>query len=207
MLTTALSLLLLGASADQPPIHDAQTLIEAIEALQEPIENFRCKYEGDMRRLDKVNAGEGRDGGKPYSSFDGRFIWTKGGDFRIDAYHRSDRDWTKLENMTVVVRLKSGQGERYIRTTDSPFGQAMIENAWKVVYSQHATMDNPRSVFRVDDLRHVLENEFHESQASDDQIDGRPVKLLESRGKGNEILLTRYWIDLARSGQRVREYV
>lgn len=43
------TLLTVSLAADAPAIDDAKSLIATIESLQQPVEDFRCEFEGKMR--------------------------------------------------------------------------------------------------------------------------------------------------------------
>src|SRR5215831_9880690 len=97
---------------DGPGTNEARLLIDTIETLQHPVEDFRCEFEGTIRHRGKVaeDMKVGEDG--VYKSFSGIFIWTRGGDTHSEGLHRRAID-NQITRESLVVRMSQQQAEEY----------------------------------------------------------------------------------------------
>ena len=182
----------------------ARALIDTVESLQQPIEDFRCEYEGaahfkgNSAKLQKL----GEEG--VFESFSGVFIWKSGGETYSDSLHRRATD-NKIWHEILVMRPRQNHAELYHRLNDAPLGYAVIKRPEEV-----NSWDPGRLgwIFLIDKIKRLLAaNETIELSVHDNEIDGRPLKVLDVALKLKDIpsmLIFRYWIDLRRNGHVVR---
>src|SRR5262249_12249524 len=104
-----------------PGTNDAQLLIDTIESLQKPVEDFRCEFEGTLHLKGKAaeNVKVGDDG--LYESFSGTFIWKRGGDTRSESLFRRAAD-NQIARDSLVVRMSQQHAEQYHRLNDAALG-------------------------------------------------------------------------------------
>jgi hypothetical protein len=188
---------------DDPGRNDARMLIDTIESLQQPVEDFRCEFEGATRFKGKVAENEkdkiGEDG--LFETFSGVFIWKRGGDTHSDILLRKGGDGT-LARESLVVRVREKQAEWYHRLNDAPLGYSVIEDPKKT----NSWRSNCLGwIFLIDKIKRDVADESTDPSVSDDQIDGRPLKVLNIALKNvPDSLIYRCWIDLRRNGHVVR---
>jgi hypothetical protein len=204
---TALLAAVLGA--DGPPPGDVKTLIDTIEALQEPVEDFRCEFEGSLRFAGKVleqerAKGTVREDGL-HETFSGLFIWKRGGDAHCDSLIRTEID-ASLRRQTLVVRMGEQRAEMHQRYNDGGIGNADIDTPSRINSSRSDCLG---SIFLIDTIkRFAFDDVNYMPSVTDGEIDGRPMKVLSIALKGvpddPDFLLGRYWIDLRRNGHVVR---
>jgi hypothetical protein len=196
-------ILTVAPGQDHGPKNDARVLIETIESVQQPVEDFRCEFEGTTRFMGKI-AELPKDGDNgPHESFSGVFIWKRGGDIHSDSLKRRAVDG-RVDQETLVVRAAQRQAEEYYRPNDAAIGHAVIKDPKLVKLSQH---DCYASIFLLDTIKRDVTAENHEAWVSDDEIDGRPLKVLNIALRRTNVpnsLIGRYWIDLRRNGHVVR---
>jgi hypothetical protein len=189
------------AGGDDSARHDAQLLLDTIDALQQTVEDFRCEFEGSVRFQGKVAEAMkvGEDG--VYNSYSGVFIWRKGGDIHIENWQRQASQ-NQIMRESIVVRMAQGQAEQYSRSNDAPLGYAAIKSP-KDVKTWFWGMG---MIFLVDRMKREVADPTFDPSVSDDEIDGRPLKVLNIALTGVPgSLMYRYWIDMRRSGQVVRQ--
>jgi hypothetical protein len=181
--------------------NDAQLLLDTIASLQEPVEDFRCEFEGTVRLKGK-NAQKARVGERGlFESFSGVFIWKKGGDTYSDILHRKVAD-SLLARETLVVRVGRQQAEQYHRLNDASLGYAVIRSPKEANSWQTSCLG---SIFLIDKIKRDVADERLEASVQDDLLDGRQLKVLNIAIKGvPDSVFFRYWIDLKRSGHVVR---
>ncbi len=184
------------------PDTDPRLLLDMMESLQQPIEDFTCEFEGSVRHKGSVDKVQklGPDG--LYQSFSGRFVWSRGGDTRVECYHMLASNAT-IERETLVVRPHENQAERYFRNNDAPIGYSVIE---KPDHANSWNTDGYGTIFLLDKLRRDVDPDGHNAVVSEETVDGRKLKVLSQSLRGRpDIPIFRYWIDLRRSGQVVRQ--
>lgn len=199
-----LAVTLLAALLGQESPHGktgAQLLIDTIESVQHPLEDFRCEYEGTIRRTREFSRTEklGPDG--LADSFGGTFVWKRGGDTRCDTLHRAADG--SISRDLLVVRMQEQQAEQYHRLNDSTLGRAVIQSPKEVNSWQTGSLGE---IFLIDKLKRIVADEDLESSVYDDTIEGRALKVLNVtlRGLPNSLIF-RFWIDLQRNGHVVRQ--
>ncbi|APW61434.1 hypothetical protein BSF38_02948 [Paludisphaera borealis] len=206
-----MALTIVSAAADDG-IHDVRALVAAMEALQRPVADFRCEFEGT-----KVAKGEGADADEDfklkteanglYDTFGGVFVWKQGGEMNIDALHRRAVD-NIVSRELVLVRPREREVESHTRSNTTTIGHTEIR---KLDHVPVCMYDSPAMYFLIDEIKRCIDLDFYKTSIANDQIEGRPVKALTVflTFKGpKEIpdqLLMRYWIDLHKSGQVVRK--
>ncbi len=141
MHTVVLAMFLLGfvvgddGPKDDPTRKEAQLLVDTIESLQQPLEDFRCEFEGTIRynrtafELRKL---EFRDDGL-YESYNGVFIWRRGGDIYADVFRRRvpyNTTWRE----TLVVRMSERKAEQYIRPNDATIGGGHVGDPGQIFF-------------------------------------------------------------------------
>ncbi len=187
----------LGVADDQ-----AKKLIDTIVALQAPLEDYRCEFEGIVHLASQTAPGSDVAVSGRHDAFSGMFLWRKGGDFWCDNFHEDAQAPRKIERRTMVVRSRDHHAEEHRRFNDAVEGQRMFGSP--SIFRTRLDLEGPQGLLLLEDLRDQPPNEAHTVSARDDQIDGRALKVLEIRVKDIDQLLRRYWIDLGRNGHVVR---
>jgi len=184
----------------EPGMNDARSLVATIETLQQPIEDFRCEFEGANRFMGRAAEELGVSGDRPYESFSGVFIWKTGGDTRSESLHRRETDG-QVVRRSLVVRTREQRAERYDRSNDASLGSSVVKSPREVNSSQASCLG---MIFLIDQIKRNVADERFESSVSDDSVEGRALKVLNIRLKGTPgPLLYRSWIDLRRNGHVV----
>lgn len=201
MLPSILCVLLTASpGADDSVSNAVKFLIDTIESLQAPVEDFRCEFEGTMRFTGK-GAEDAKPGEELLQEFSGVFVWKQGGDVYSDSLHRRSHDGA-IGRDTLVVRMREGQAQQYQRLNDASLGSASVQDAKNINYWRAGSLGE---IFLIDRIKRDTADENLEASVHDDQIEGRPLKVLNIALKGvPDSLLTRYWIDLRRNGNVVR---
>ncbi len=186
--------------ADDVARHDAQLLVHTIEALQQPIEDFQCEYEGTRRvkakQADQLKVAEDAVA----DSYSGLFIWRRSGDTHIESLHRLQPDDTIVRE-TIVVRMGQQQAERYVRLNDAPLGLTLIRKPKDVP----TWISSVGTMFMIGQLRQQVADTDLDPSVTADELDGQPLKVLNFALTGvPNSLLARYWVDLSRNGQVVQ---
>jgi hypothetical protein len=181
---------------------DVQFLIHSIEAVQQPIGDFRCEFEGTIRFKGKVAEDMKLGGDGLYESFSGVFIWKTGGDTHSESLNRRASDG-QVARETLVIRMREHQAERYHRLNDGPIGVALIEDPKQVNSSLPSCLG---SIFLIDQIKRDASDKDLEASVYDDDIEGRQLRVLNIALAGVPgSLIRRYWIDLRRNGHVVRQ--
>ncbi len=203
MISTILSMLLTALpGGDDSGALDVKMLLDTIESLQQSVEDFRCEFEGTRRARGKVAEAMKvvREDGL-YETFSGVFIWKKGGDMHIESLRRREAD-NQIARDSVVVRMRRQEAEEYYRLNDEPIGRARIRKPKEVRTNSPGRLG---SIFPLDLIKRAATDDTLECTVTDDQIDGRPLKVVNVAFKGvPDSLFNRYWIDLRRNGHVVR---
>ncbi len=96
----AMSLIAFPGQRDDPARNDVELLLDTIDALQQPVEDFQCEFEGAIRFLGKEEKGSPKIGPNGlYQSFSGIFVWKRGGDIYTDILRRGGYDGTIEQNL------------------------------------------------------------------------------------------------------------
>lgn len=186
---------------DDPTRKEAEQFIETVEALQQPVDDFRCEFEGTIRRnrmaakLDKIKI----DAEGLYEAYNGIFIWRRRGDIYMDTYRRSV-PFNTISRQTVAVRLVDGKAEQYNRSNDGTSSTAIFNSPMEFILT---TRSFPLYLFSIVYLRHGTLMPETDYWFEDSQIDGRPLRVLNV-GLGSRYprsVFDRYWVDLKRTGQ------
>ena len=180
----------------------ARKLIDTIVALQAPLEDFRCEFEGIVRVASQTAPGSDVAVREQHDAFSGMFLWRKDGDFWCDSFHEDAQAPRKIERRTMVVRSRDHHAEEHRRFNDAVDGERTFGSPG--IFRTRLELEGPQGLLLLEDLRDQPPNETHTVSARDDQIDGRALKVLEIRAKDINRLLRRYWIDLGRNGHVVR---
>jgi hypothetical protein len=180
----------------------AQKLIDTIVALQAPLEDFRCEFEGIVHVASETAPGSDVVVGELHDSFSGMFLWRKDGDFWCDSFHEGAQTPRRIERRTMVARSRDHHAEEHRRFNDAVDGQRTFGSP--SIFRTRLDLEGPQGLLLLDDLRDQAPDEAHTVSVRDDQIDGRALKVLEIRVKDINQLLRRYWIDLGRNGHVVR---
>ncbi len=189
-----------SASA-QAQVDDARGAVEMIESLQHDIKDFRCEFEGKLYYLsDEVRKLRGLQGEGLYDTFSGLYVWKTGGDTYVDSLHRFEPEG-KIVRETLIVRPREKQAEVYSRPVDAPLGEASLQDSSHVNANRTGSLGE---LFLIDEIKRDAARDGLELVLSDDEIDGRPLKVLTFRLKGVDQVFDRFWVDLRRSGHVVR---
>lgn len=191
------------ATAITPPSAPAEepaALLATIDALQQPIQDFQCECEGSLRFMRELASKPDQGDGEVVETFSGFFVRKYGGDTRSDIFRRR---FGQIVRDSLVVRMKDQRVERYIRENNSPLGNSTITTPSKF---NNMSAGYYGRIFLVDKMRRELGNtEEFTTSVRDDQLEGRPYKVLEVGLTGvPDSLIYRYLIDLRRTGQVVR---
>src|SRR4051794_36938879 len=152
---------------------NAMILVDTIESLQQPVEDFRCEFEGTMLFKGSVGANEklkvGEDG--LYESFSGLFIWKRGGDTYSDNLIRRAFDGT-IARESLVVRMRENRAEKYYRLNDASFGSSVIKgvnelNSWK--------SNSLGYIFLIDKIKRDVADQGLEPSVGEENLDGIPL--------------------------------
>ena len=106
---------------------EAQLLVDTIESLQQSVEDFRCEYEGTRRVRGTVAKTFKLGEDDVLESYSGVFIWKKGGDTRIECWHRRAMN-NQINRKSTAVRMQEQQAEQYSQLSDALVGAATINN-------------------------------------------------------------------------------
>jgi hypothetical protein len=188
-------------------IHDIRSLIAAIEAVQQPIEDFRCEFEGSVTYKGPVAEREKKliDGNGVFDMLGGTFIWKQGGETFIDTFHRRGGDGV-VYTEKIMIRPQ----ERVFEHHNHPGGRGIanvdIRDLDEIVLSNY---ENPERFFLIDSFKALRDRDTFVTSVSDEEREGRRLKVLTVYFvfKGTELpnrLVARYWIDLQRGGRAVR---
>ncbi len=180
----------------------AQKLIATIDSLRPPLDDFRCEFEGTVRVASETAMGSDIATEERPDSFSGTFLWRKDGDFWCDSFHEDARDPRRIERRTMAVRSRERHAEERRRFDDAVDGQQTFGSPG--IFRSRLDLEGPQDLLLLEVLRDQTTNDDHTVSVRDDQIDGRPLKVLEIRLKDINQLLRRYWIDLGRNGHVVR---
>lgn len=195
-----IAILPVTSAADGPPAGDVRSLLATIEALQQPIEDFRCEFEGAEYARGPVAAQRkvGADG--VADRFGGTFLW-KRGDVRSETMHRRAPDGY-ITRESVVIRRREGKAEQVSRVNDSVMPVASILAPKDLDRSGPGHLEQ---IFLTDYLKQLAADSRYELRVSDDVVEGDPYKALDVAIAGIPDSRTgRYWIDLRRGGHVVR---
>lgn len=203
---TLISLAILGVSTtSNDAASDFPSLVAVMQALQAPMKDFRCEFEGeDFYRGERAEVEAKRLGADGLAqTFGGVFVWQRDGDRRVDVFTRGALS-NHIMREIIVVHLRDKKMERSHQVNDGSIGNVDIE---PLAMTTVNTASYFGELLPLDQLKGALDRDNREMTVTDDEIDGRPLKLLtvylKFEGRPN-ILVRRYWIDLSRSGQAVR---
>lgn len=200
LITIWTTVLIIGVQNKPSATPEVAALLATIETLQEPVEDFRCEFEGSMRFMGRVaeetskTTKLGPDG--LYETVSGRFLYRRGGDLAIDILHRAGAG-SPVSRDTIVVRNAEGQAEQYLRGVNSPLGAAQIKkprdiDAWGAM--------SVGKLYLIESVKRDIDIGFR-LVVSDEQRDGKPYKVVAVSSPERDGLLQKYWFDMARSGQ------
>ncbi len=204
MVLVAISILVASLSVgDGAEASDVRSLIDTIESVQLPIEDFRCEFEGATYHKGKVaeDTKAGPDG--LFDTFNGIYIWKRGGDTHNESLHRSAVE-TRIVRHNLVIRSREQQAEQFLRDDNSPLGYSVIKKPKDTRF----WAEGPGQIFLIDFLKMVAADDAYETTVSDGEIEGLPLKVLSIVRKGapaTSSLISQYWIDLRRNGHVVRQ--
>ncbi|APW61419.1 hypothetical protein [Paludisphaera borealis] len=201
---------ILAALVSAPPddgIHDIRSLVAAIEALQRPIEDFRCEFEGAvvykgaLAEEWKANL----DANGVFETFGGVFVWKREGEMFADILHNVGGD-ANAASEKIMIRPQERVFEHHNHPGGRSIGNVDIRNLDGIRISGYKT---PASFFLIDDLKGIRDKDDRATTVTDEEVDGRPLKVLTvfMVFKGTDLpdrLFERYWIDLHRNGHAVR---
>lgn len=196
-----LALLAAPAQGTTPLKDDVRVFLDTIESLQEKIEDFQCEYEGTNRFVGPIPAGAAASADGLVESFSGVFIWKRGGDTYSESLHRNGADG-RIVRRSLVLRAHEHQAEQYERQNDAPLGYAVIQDPKDVNSWQTGCFG---VVFLLDKIKRDVFNKNLTATISDDEIDGRPLKVLTIGLSGfPDTVVFRYWLDMKRNGHVVQ---
>lgn len=194
-----------GLAPSGDSARDLSSLVAIMEALQAPVKDFRCEFEGeDIYKGERAEVEAAKLGPDGLAEIFGCvFIWQRDGDRRSDLFRRREFD-NHIEWKTTIIHMRDKKIEFSYRANNASLGHVEIE---PLTMSRANSSGYFGEIFPIDQIKDLVGNDFRETTVVDDQIDGRPLKLLTVHlklEKRPNMLLRRYWIDPARSGQVVR---
>ena len=151
---TSLIPLTLAAVLFAPPadggIHDTRALVDAIEAAQEPIGDFRCEFEGSTTykgaAVEKNKKWVDENG--QADVFAGVFVWKRGGESFTDALHRI-RQFDNISNERIMTRPRENRFEHH----NHPGGRSVGNVDFRDLDDPRIALsayDSPLSLFLID---------------------------------------------------------
>jgi hypothetical protein len=188
-------------------IHDIRSLVAAIEAVQHPIEDFRCEFEGSTTYKGATAERERSliDANGVFDAYGGTFIWKRGGEMFVDIFHRRGGDGV-VYTEKIMVRPQ----ERVFEHHNHPGGRGIASVDVRDLNEINLTnFESPARFFLIDTYRVLRDRNTIETTVSDEVVDGRPLKVLtiylvfKNTNLPNR-LIARDWIDLQRNGHTVR---
>lgn len=190
----------LPGAVDDAPRDVIQPLLDTIDSLQEPIEDFRCEFEGTVHHRGRVYANSAKTGPDGlYESYSGLLIWKRGGDLYMDCLHQEAFEGA-ITRETLVIRWGEHKAERYLRRNDAELGAASVVKPEDVL----SFMGFPIYLFSMEYLGDVR-TAWDEFALSDDTVEGRKLKILSCGARAVPgDTAQRLWIDLHRNGNVVR---
>ena len=100
--------LAMPCARDDSLTDDARSLIDKIEALKQPVNDFRCEFEGSVKFLGKNAETSTVDADGMYETFSGTYIWQRGGDIRCESLHRLAVNG-QISRQTLIMRAHDKQ--------------------------------------------------------------------------------------------------
>jgi len=193
-------------AADEPAVsEDAKILLETIDAIQsqEPIEDFRCEYEGSFRAMGEGAKGFKVEDGGFFDVFSGTHVQNRAGDIHDESFHRlANQPHHALTRHSLVVRKREGRAEEYDRDNDEPIGIVVIKKPEQV---ETLRIGSFNSFLLLERMRSFIVDPQYQCSVVDGELDSRPVKILTVSLKGfQDSLLFRYHVDLGRGGHVIR---
>ena len=182
----------------------ATQLVEVIGAIQSPMKNYTCEFEGtihylnpEVQKRDKL-----REDGLG-ETFSGVFIWKAPGDISVDALHQKVGDGSIIRQF-LVVNTRTNRAEQLIRLNDLAVGSSTIDSLANLNANQPGCFGQ---IFLGDEIRMKVNDANLSCSVSDEKLEGRPIKTLSITNAGFKEVLFKYWIDLDRGGQVLRREV
>ncbi len=198
ILTLAI-VLAMPCSRDEARADDARSLIDKIDALQQPVNDFQCEFEGTVKFKGKNADTSPVDADGTYETFSGTYIWQRGGDIRCECLHRLAVNG-QISRQTLIMRAHDKQA--YYRMT---LGHPREVPNISTPTESHAAREGLGEIFSLNSIKAIAADANYELSVSDGQLDGTPLKVLSIALKGIRESLTReYFIDLKRNGHVVR---
>ena len=195
--------MLLFAPVAEDPTRSGQALIDAIETVQQPVEDFRCEFEGSIRFKGTSHDAQTRPLGEDGLSetFSGIFIWKRTGDTFVDILHRME----PAKNMTrngIAVRMSRAEAEESFNHDNERLGVSLIKSPNEI---ETWRADSYGWIFLIDKLKRLVANSGYTITVTDDLVDGRKLKVFNVGLTGmTDLILQRYWVDLGRNGHVVK---
>jgi hypothetical protein len=198
ILTLAIVLAMPGTRDDER-IDDAHSLLEKIEALQQPVNDFQCEFEGTVRFEGKNAETSPVDADGLYETFSGTYIWQRGGDIRCDSLHRLAVNG-QISRQTLVMRARDTRA--YCRMS---LGHPREVPNISAPTSLQAARRGLSELFPLGSIKAMAADANYELSVSDGQREGNPSQVLGVAFKDvRDSLMSEYDIDLKRNGHVVR---
>ena len=198
LLTLAI-VLAMACTRDDTRAADVRLLLERIEALQQPVNDFRCEFEGTVKYKGKLAETTSVDADGMYETFSGTNIWQRGGDIRCESLHRLAVNG-QISRQTLVIRAR----DHLVYHRMSMGHPREVPNISSPTDLQAAS-EGLGQIFPLNWIKAVAADARYELSVSDGQLEGEPVKLLGIALKGlPDSLMEEYYIDLKRNGHVVR---
>jgi hypothetical protein len=201
-MTTILALAVVLAMpfmGDDARTDDVRLLLERIEALQQPVNDFQCEFEGTVRFKAKIAETTPADVDGMYETCSGTYIWQRGGDIRCESLHRLAVNG-QISRQTLVMRAQDKVA--YHRMS---LGQPREVPNIRTRTSLQAAREGLGEIFPFSAIKAMAADAKYELFVSDGQLEAAPLKVLGTALKGlRDSLQAEYYIDLKRNGHVVR---
>ncbi len=202
MMTVILSAMLTAAAAaDDPGRKEARRLVATMESLLRPVADFRCEFQGTQQVRGEVAKSMFLAEDETADAYRGIYIWKAGGDTRVEAWHR-EAVTTQVRRESIAVRAKPPQSELHSRFHERSINATRSTDP-HFIQTWRASMG---TIFLLERIRREVADPNNEPRISDRTVNGRPLRVLTIGLAGlPDVVICRYWIDLERSGQVVRQ--
>ena len=192
-----------GSGSDQ-----VSALIAAIDALQKPVEDFQCQFEGTIHFKGKLAEANrvGRDG--LFETSSGTSIWKRGGYVRLESLVRCEGlegspGVGQVARHSLAVWFQEKRAEYDVLHDEDPRG--VRGGGTRNLKDGHIWSEGLGKIFLIDEIKWYAADDRFELSVADGDLDGRSLRVLSVAFKGQPgTILSKYYIDLRRSGQVVR---
>jgi hypothetical protein len=177
-----------------------ETLLQVIEGLQAPLEDFSCEFEGKAYFLGGRKSDD--TGERLFDVYCGRFIYS-GERMFTDIFHRF---YPEQELYRETIATNGDKTELYTRAVDRPGAGGQVAKTTYEEYDRRGCMGR---IFLLPALKAWLRYDNAEMRdLGDEDIGGRECRVVEFYFKESpEGPQYRFWLDLHRHGYPVKKCI